>query len=149
MQKIMKANVEETGEKSVTIKISPNMLSDTTENGKQKENSFTATDLILSLDAAMDFDKKNKEKNEVEQFTRKFETVCASLKETRKDNYGFFWDYYVPYFIEMKDKNFIKTYSYIAFASSDDPAISQWLKDHKSEADKFFEWSGSFEWKTN
>jgi tetratricopeptide (TPR) repeat protein len=146
LQKIMKGNVKETGEKSVTINISPDMLG---VNGKQKENSFTSTDLILSMDAAMDFDEKNKKKTDVEQFIRKFETVCASLKETKKDNYGFFWDYYVPYFIEMKDKNFLTIYSYIAFASSDDPDISVWLKDHKSEIDNFFEWSKSFEWKIN
>lgn len=149
MQKIMKGNVEETGKKSVTINISPDMLGDTTASGKPKENSFTSTDLILSMDAAMDFDKKNKKKTEVEQFIRKFETVCASLKETKKDNYGFFWDFYVPFFSEMKDKNFIETFAYIAFASTDDPDTAKWLKAHKSETDKFFEWTKSFEWKTN
>lgn len=149
LQNIMKGNVEETGKKSVTINISPEMLGDTTASGKPKENSFTSTDLILAMDAAMDFDKKNKKKTEVEQFIRKFETVCASLKETKKDNYGFYWDYYVPYFTEMKDKNFLETFAYIAFASSDDPDTAKWLKAHKSETDKFFEWTKSFEWKTN
>lgn len=149
VQKIMKGNVEETGKKSVTINISSDMLGDTTENGKPKENSFTSTDLILAMDAAMDFDKKNKKKTEVEQFIRKFETVCASLKETKKMNFGFFWDYYVPYFTEMKEKNFLETYAYIAFASSDDTDIAKWLKGHKNETDKFFEWSKSFEWKAN
>jgi tetratricopeptide (TPR) repeat protein len=149
MQKIMKGNVEQTGKKSVTINISQDMLGDTTKNGKPNENSFTSTDLILALSAATDYDKKNKKKSEVEQFLRKFETVCASLKETKKDNYGFFWDYYVPYFTEMKDKNFLETYAYIAFASSDDEEVAKWLKSHESETNKFFEWSKSFEWKTN
>jgi hypothetical protein len=147
MQKIMKGNVEETGKKSVTINISPDMLGDTTANAKPKENSFTSTDLILAMDAAMDFDKKNRKKTAVEQFIRKFETVCSSLKETKLDNFGFFWHYYVPYFTEMKDKNFLETFSYIAFSSIDDPDISKWLKSHKSETDKFFEWSNAYEWK--
>ena len=149
MQKIMSGNVEETGKNSVSISISADMLGDTTANGKPKENNFKTTDLILSMDAAMDFDKKNKKKTAVEQFIRKFGTVCASLEETKKDNYGFFWDYYVPYFIEMKDKKFLETFSYIAFASGDDPDVAKWLKDHKTETDKFFEWSNSFLWKTN
>ena len=97
----------------------------------------------------MDFDKKNKKKTEVEQFIRKFETVCASLQETQKDNYGFFWNYYVPYFIEMKEKNFVEAFAYIAFASSDNPDVAKWLKAHKNDIDNFFEWSKSFEWKTN
>ena len=149
LQKIMHGNVEETGKNSITLNIDPDMLGDTTANGKPKENSFATADLILAIDAAMDFDKKNKKKTEVEQFIRKFETVCASLKETQKDNYGFFWEYYVPYFIEMKDKNLLETFAYIAFASGENPEVSKWLKNHKSDTDSFFEWSKSFEWKTN
>jgi tetratricopeptide (TPR) repeat protein len=147
LQKIMRGNAEKTGKKSITINISADMLSDTALNGKPKENSFTSTAFILAMDGALDFDKKNKKKTEVEQFIRKFETVCASLKETEKDNFGFFWNYYVPYFIEMKERNFLETYAYIAFASSEDSYIAKWLSAHKSEIDKFFEWSKAFEWK--
>lgn len=146
LQKIMKGNVEQTGKKSITINISPEMLSDTTKGAKPKENDFTSTDLILAMDAGLDFDKKNKKKTEVEQFIRKFETVCASIKETQKDNYGFYWEYYAPYFIEMSDKNFIKTFAYIAFSSSDDESISKWIKSHKKEIQDFYEWSRKFSW---
>ena len=146
LQRITKGNVEKTGKKSITINISPDMLSDTTADGKPKENSFTSTDLILAMDAALDYDKKNKKKTEVEQFIRKFETVCASLKETKKDNYGFYWDYYVPYFVEMKDNNLIETFAYIAFATSDDADVLKWLKAHKGDITKFYEWSGNYTW---
>jgi tetratricopeptide (TPR) repeat protein len=149
LQKIMKGNVKETGKKSVTINLNSNLFGDTLANGIPKENSFTSTDLILAMDAAMDFDKKNIKKTEVEQFLRKFETVCSSLKETKKDNSGFFWEYYVPYFTEMKDKKLLETFAYIAFASSEDAEISKWLKTHQNEIDNFFEWSKSFEWKSN
>jgi len=145
---IMNGNVEETGKKSITINISSDML-DTTAGTKPKENSFNSTDLILSMEAALDYDKKNKKKSEVEKFIRKFETVCASLKETHKDNFGFYWEYYVPYFTELKDKNFIEAFSYIAFASSDDPDVAKWLKGHQAEIDKFYEWSKSFAWTSN
>ncbi len=148
MQTLMQGNVEKTGKKSITINISPDMLSDTTADGKPKENSFTSTDLILLMDGALDFDKKNKKKSEVEQFIRKFETVCSSLKETKKDNYGFYWDYYVPYFTEMKDKNLIETLGYIVFASSDDEDVAKWLKSHQTEIDTFYTWSKSFVWKS-
>lgn len=146
VQKLMKANVEVTGKKSVTINVSPEMLGDTTKGAKPTENSFTSTDLLLSLATAMDYDKKNRKKTEVEQFIRKFETVCASLNETHKDNFGFYWDYYVPYFTEMNDKNFIETFAYIAFASSDDPEVAKWLKENSSAIDKFYDWSENYTW---
>ena len=147
LQTIMKGNVEETGKKSFTINISPDMLGDTTANGKPKANSFASTELVLAF-GALDNDKKNN-KTEAEQFIRKFELVCSSLKETQIDNHGFYWDYYVPYFTEMKDKKFIEAFAYIAFASADAPDVSEWLKSHKNEIDKFYDWSKSFAWKIN
>src|SRR5690606_13767877 len=148
LQSITKANVEQTGKNSINININPATFGDTTADGKAKENSFTSTDLILSMDAALDYDKKNKEKTEVEQFIRKFETVCASLKETQDKNYGFYWDYYVPYFVEMKDKNFIETFAYIAFATADNPEVNQWLNAHDKEIEDFYGWSGNYSWTT-
>ena len=145
----MKANVEKTGNKSINININSNMLGDVSANGKQKENNFSVTDMILSMETAMDFDEKNNNKTEVEQFIRKFNTVCSSLKESKKENHGFFWDYYVPYFIEMKDKKLVEAFSYVAFASSTDPDVSKWLESNKEEVERFFEWSKSFKFATN
>ena len=149
VQKIMKGSAEQTGKNSINISISPDMLNDTVKNGKVPENSFTTTDLILAMDAGLDYDKKNKNKTEAEQFIRKFETVCASLKESQPGHHGFFWDYYAPYFIAMKDKNLIEPFAYIAFSSSDEPAVATWLELHKNKIDEFYDWSTSFNWKKN
>lgn len=146
VQTIMQADIEKTGKKSYTIHVDPSVLGDTTADGKPKENSFIATDLLLSMGLGVDFDKKNKKKTEVEQFIMKFEKICTSLEETQKDNHGFYWNYYVPYFVEMKDKNLIETFAYIAFASSDYPDVDKWLKGHKTEITKFYDWSKNFTW---
>lgn len=148
MQGILKGNAEQKDEKNVTISISPDMLSVPSKDGKPKENSFSSTDLIIVLTAGLDFDEKNKNKTPVERFISKFETICASLKETKKDNFGFYWEYYVPYFTEMYDKKFVETFAYIAFASSGDAAVSKWLEDHKNNIDEFYNWSKGFAWKS-
>jgi tetratricopeptide (TPR) repeat protein len=148
LQKIMKANVKQTGENAITINLDSKMLDDKNKNGKVKENNFRSTELILSMDAALDFSEKNLKKTDVEQFIRKFETICASLKETKKDNFGFYWDYYVPYFTELAEKKLIEPFAYIAFASSDKPEISKWLENHKSEINKFYDWNKGFNWAT-
>jgi tetratricopeptide (TPR) repeat protein len=147
VQKIMTANVEKTGENSINLAISPDML-EVPGKGTPKENSFASADLILAMSSALDYDKKNSKKTAVEQFIRKLESICEILKETQKDNYGFYWTHYVPYFIEMKDKKHIKAFAYIAFSSSDDSDVSDWLTSHKSEIEQFAEWSKSFTWKT-
>lgn len=122
------------------------MLSDT---GKVKENRFSSVDMLLMMETALDFDKKNKNKTEVEHFIRKFETLCSALKETKKDNYGFYWEFYAPYFVEMKDRGLIEPFAYVAFASSDEKDVEKWLESHESELEKFFNWSEGFVWKRN
>ncbi len=146
LQKIMKANVEKTGENSLTINIDSKSLGDTTADGRKKENNFSITEITMSMNAALDFDDKYSKKTDVENFIRKFETVCSSVSETQKDNFGFYWNYYVPYFIEMKNKKLIETFAYIALLSTEKPEVTNWIKSHKKETDKFYAWDKDFEW---
>jgi tetratricopeptide (TPR) repeat protein len=146
LQEIMKGNVEVKGKKKISVNITPDMLSDTTEDGQVIENSFSTTDMMLALDASLDYDKKNAKKTEVELFLRKFQTVCTFLELSRDDNYGFYWDYYVPYITELYDKNFAETFSYIAFASTGEAYVNDWLTAHEEELVKFYQWSAGFEW---
>lgn len=147
MQVILDGNVKKTGKKSITINIDPGMLGDTTATGEPNENSFTSTDLIMQMLSALDFDKKNKKETNTERFIRKIETMCASLGETKKGNYGFYWDFYAPYFIEMREEKLLETLGYICYASSKDPDVSKWLDAHQKEITKFYDWSDKFKWK--
>ena len=65
LQSIMKGNVEQTGKNSVSININSDILGDSLTDVKARENKFTSTDLILTMAAALDYDKKNKKKTEV------------------------------------------------------------------------------------
>lgn len=149
LQDVMKGSAEKTGKKSITISISPELLGDTTASGTPNENSFTTIYLLMSMQSALNLDKKNKKKSEVELFSSNFSGICSSLKETQSENYGFYWDYYVPYFIEMNDMNLVETFSYFVFASSDDPKTAKWIKSHSDEINVFFTWSNSFVWESN
>lgn len=146
MEIILNGNIKKTGKKSITISIDAGMLGDTTATGEPNENSFTSTDLIMSMLGALDYDKKNKKESNTERFIRKIETMCASLSETAKDNYGFYWDYYVPYFVEMREEKLLETLGYICYASSKDPDVSKWLNAHQKEITKFYDWSDKYVW---
>ena len=147
IQKIMKSNVKESGDKSVTLNISPDMLD--AENKNQKPNNFSNVEFKLVIASALDYDSSMINIPEIQKFLTKFNAVCGALKASEKNNYGFYWDYYVPYFIEMKDKDLTGTFVYIAFSSSGDPAVTSWLDLHKTEIDNFYKWSEKFAWKIN
>lgn len=144
VKRITTANAEKMGENEISLQIDPNMLKGF--DGKQKENSFKSTDLVLSMDAALDYDDKYKNETEVERFIRKTGTFFSSLEESKKNNHGFYWEYYVPYFIEMKDKKMVETFAYIAFSGSDNEKVAQWLGSHEKEVAFFYDWNKAFNW---
>jgi len=144
LQKIIKGNVEQTEKNNITINMNSKMLEDAALKGKAKENSFGSAELILNMTSALDYDKENAKKTDVEQFIRKFETVCAFIEETKRDNSGFYWEYYVPYFIELNNNKLIEPLAYIAFASSKEDNVAKWLKSHESEINRFYEWDKNY-----
>lgn len=150
LKKLMEANAKKTGENSISINLDLNGAVNSAMSGKTAEDNFSSAELILSLQAAMDLGEKdkgkNKNKSEAEAFASRFETVISALSEGKKEGRGFFWDYYVPYFLEMKEKKFLETFSNLVFASSENDDVLKWLKEHKKETDEFFKWSDSFDW---
>ena len=146
IQKIMGAHVTKSPEDRITVTISPDLL-DTKKTDHQ--NNFSSAELMLALSSALDNDSSNINKTAVEKFIRKFSALCSFLKETEKNGYGFYWDYYVPYFIEMNDQGFVETFAYIAFSSSKTPDLKEWMEAHKTEIDHFYKWSKGFQWRIN
>lgn len=147
IKKLMSANVERTGENSVTINIDSNMLN--SDNEEKKANDFSAIELMLSMAAALDYEEKNKGKTEVELFIEKFKNICATLKDVKHDNFGFYWEYYAPYFINMKESDLIEPFAYLVYASSEDQYVQEWLNKNDSKIEEFYNWSSKFQWKTN
>lgn len=135
-----------TGKNSISINLEPRMLGDTTADGKPSENSFSNTEFLMSLSAALFMDKKYAKYNEADKFALYLETLCASLRENQSKSYGFYWSYYVPFFLEMEDKKMLKTFSYIAFASSDDKAVAKWISEHNAEITAFYKWAEAYKW---
>ena len=146
IQKIMNAHVSKKDEGRLSVSVSPDLI-----NGKNKtqQNDFSSAELMLALSSAVDNDSSNAHKTPVELFALKFSLLCGYLKETEKDGYGFYWDYYVPYFIEMNDKNLVNTFAYIAFTPTKTPDVTDWLKNHKTEIKGFYKWSEGFAWRIN
>ncbi|MCF8299392.1 MAG: tetratricopeptide repeat protein [Saprospiraceae bacterium] len=144
VKEIMGGNSKKTGRNTITINVDADMLSDTSDI--KKENEFGSAYLILAMSGALDFSKENKKKTEVELFIGKMETLCSMLAETRKDNYGFYWEYYAPYFIEMKEKELIEPFAYIVFASSDAKQVSKWISKNEKLLKDFYIWSSEYQW---
>lgn len=119
-------------------------LVEPTKSKKKVQNDFHSVELTLNLEAALDFDEQNKGKSAIEKFTRKMESLFSSLNENKETNKGFYWDYYVPYFLELHKKNYIEPFIYTIFSSQNTPEIQDWLKSHQHEVEQFKDWSEKY-----
>lgn len=146
LQNLLMQGVTKTGENSINITIDSETLANSSKK-KKRDNDFGSTELILSLAASQDFAADQENQTEVQKFIRKFEVLCASLQENKKDNSGFYWDFIVPYFVEMNNKNFVEQFAYIVFVESSSEDVSQWHKMNQRKLDEFYDWSQKYDWR--
>ncbi len=146
LQKAMNGNVKKTSENQINISISAPVADDAGRKRKKTENDFGPVEMMMSLDAALDYDEKYAGKPPVENFLRKLNSVCSVMSGLQKKSKGFYWDYYAPYFIAMQEEGFTQTFSYLAFASTDAPEVAKWLESHQSAIEKFYDWNKDFKW---
>ena len=143
---LMKKGVSQQGDNSISLSIAEKTLNQV--NAKKKsENDFSTADMVLSMSAALDFDEKNKNKSEIEKFTDKFKTMCDALGESEKNQKGYYWEFLVPYFLEMKNKNLIEPFSNIIFLSLNNENAIEYSKNNSERINEFYNWSKNYTWK--
>ncbi|SKC11488.1 TPR repeat-containing protein [Soonwooa buanensis] len=143
---LMKRGVSKQGDNSISLSIDEKTLNQV--NAKKKlENDFSTADMVLSMSAALDFDEKNKNKSEIEKFTDKFKTMCDALDESKKNQKGYYWEFLVPYFLEMKNKNLIEPFSNIIFLTVNNENAIEYNKKNSERINEFYNWSKNYTWK--
>lgn len=147
LEELTRGNAQKTGRNSITINIDVTDLGEEGKEEEKKANDFTTTALILALNSGMDYTKANKKKTDVDLFKGNIETVCTSLAESKSENFGFYWDVFVPYFIEMNEKDLVETFSYIAYSSTNEKYVKKWITKNKDKIDAFYNWSNNYSWK--
>lgn len=140
-KELMKAGVTKQGDKNINIVLP--------SGEKSKENTFQTAYTMLSMAAALDYGAEYNNETDVQRFKRKFDAICAALEVSQKENSGFLWSYYVPYFLELKAKGFSEIFANVAFASLKKPEITKYLQDNNPKLKIFAAWADAYQWKRN
>ncbi|MFL9833228.1 tetratricopeptide repeat protein [Chryseobacterium terrae] len=143
---LMQQGVTQTDDKNITLSIDPKVVEQAGQDKKGK-NNFSTVDMILSMTAALDFDEKNVNKTQCEKAIDKFVSIFAGLKEGQTKQKGFYWEFLAPYFIEMKEKNLVEPFAYIAFLPNQAEDVKKYHQDHADKIQSFYEWSKNYVWK--
>jgi tetratricopeptide (TPR) repeat protein len=134
VERIIGANVEKKDDKNINITL---MMPD--EKEKKQENDFHTVEMLMSLSAAMNHSDENKNETRIDRMKRNLESIFAMLSETKKEK-GFGWEYYAPFFSDLKKKEYLDVYCHIIYASVGDGVNNKWLDDNTSKVKEFIQW---------
>ena len=71
--------------------------------------------------------------NVAQKLSFKLQMVIGLFESGVKDKKpGFFWTYYAPYFISMKEQKQVETFCHLVYASADDKEVNKWIEEHNN-----------------
>ena len=116
--------------------------------GNKDEGDFEAMQFALALTKAADGMEKGKNKSEVERLVDQLNTQLAivSEMEAKGDKSKFTWRYYIPYFVELKKRNYVEPFTYYISQSSEMNGIAEWLQANSGRVNEFLAWSNNYQW---
>lgn len=127
---------------SIATKSSAKTRTDTTAD------SFDKVEFgILSIETASSLFPENEKKTDLEKFETRIQTIFEYLKAYKKNNSGFYWDFLAPYFIDLEEKKYVKTFTYyINYYVTDSKDVEKWMKENDKVVNDFFNWSKNYKW---
>ncbi|RYZ18215.1 MAG: tetratricopeptide repeat protein [Sphingobacteriales bacterium] len=133
VEELIGSNVKKDGEKKVNISMPAG------DKIANKPNDFSSVELMMSMSAALSYSDSYKDETNIEQMKRNLGSIFGVLSETTAakggkkagdKKAGFGWEFYAPFFADLQKKDFLDTYCHIIYASSEDDANTQWIKDN-------------------
>lgn len=102
---------------------------------------FGAAEMMISLLKASENLEENKGKSDLELFAINNDKLFKILGELKKENKGFWWDYYVTFFYSMANENLSTPFSYY-ISLSKGQEVTDWLDENNEEIERFSGWVG-------
>jgi len=126
--------VTKEGKKKINVNIS---------SSSTKDDEFGAADMMVSMLAASKYIKENKKKSEMELFAENNGSFFSVLGELKKDNKGFWWDFYVTRFNSLLESENCEAFSYYISQSANSEEVTKWIANNPKKMEKFKEWLGN------
>ena len=144
LNNLLNKGISRKDDKNVTISIDADLLN---KEKKPKEDDFSSAELLMSLILAnTNVPDSLGIKTDADKLSYQLQLLIGQIDNTEKQEKGFFKNYYVPMFVEMKKNDLVTIASYIALASSGKEEITKWLKDNKDDVDGFYRWFENYKW---
>jgi len=105
-----------------------------------KSDDFGAAEMTISLLEASKYTEENKNKTEMEIFIENNKSIFAILAELKKENKGFWWDFYVTKFYDLKQSDNYEAFSYYISQSTNNDIIKKWITENPAKMNTLTNW---------
>lgn len=159
LQKALSGNVtvDNTG-RNTTINVDPSLVRDSTDTAhvaddfREEElawslgNSlFNAAELTRMLnDAGVQGTVTVEGSTGAGEFKTRLDMLAELLLGGRAKNHGFLWEYHADWLIAVKDAGHTEAVAYLAYASTDDKEVKNWLKDNGDKIGAYYDWEKDY-----
>jgi tetratricopeptide (TPR) repeat protein len=117
-------------------------------SARKDEGDFSSVDLFMGLSKAAGMAEKNKGKSEVQLLVDHLTSLFAVISEIdpKGDKSKFVWKHYLPYFIELKKRDFVEPFGYYISQRSNAEGVEEWLWANRNRVNAFLNWSKQYQW---
>lgn len=110
------------------------------------EGDFRAVDAAIAQSQQTVIAEMDKGAEEMPPFLAHVNRVITLLAARPADRSTFVGSFYLPFFTELKAKNFVEPYIYWSMQRAPVPGIREWIGAHQDEVREFVTWSRTYRW---
>jgi len=104
------------------------------------DSLFGAAEMMVSFLAASRFTEDNKNKSDMDFFVETNKGLFSILGELKKENKGFWWDFYVTKFYNLVQSNNLEAFSYYISQSANSEKVNKYIAENTDKMKQLKSW---------
>jgi tetratricopeptide (TPR) repeat protein len=113
------------------------------------EGNFADIDRQFALSQVAAQDAMDKGRSEIDALVAQVDSILARIAAHQRDDRSFVWTHYAPYFIELKDKNFVQPFVCWISQRAPVPGVREWLEANQPKLREYLDWTLQYKWPTD
>jgi tetratricopeptide (TPR) repeat protein len=119
--------------------------------GKSDEGNFADIDRQFALSQVAAQAAMDQGRSEIDALVAQVDSILSRIAahQPRDDRSSFVWTHYAPYFIELKEKNFVQPFVYWISQRAPVPGVREWLEANQGRVREYLDWTRQYTWPTD
>jgi Tfp pilus assembly protein PilF len=118
---------------------------------KTDEGDFSVLDALIASTHRAFLDKVDGGTPEIQALVAQVDTLFSSLplKPDGAAAGSFVNTHYIPFFVELKQRNYVEPFVYWASQRAPVPGVREWLTANRPRVGEFLDWAAKYDWQNH